>query len=38
MAKLTIDWKTITGIPITSSEISGIFVDYFDSVWKIAHR
>jgi sugar-specific transcriptional regulator TrmB len=35
---LIIDWKTITGIMITSSEIAGIFVDYFDSVWKIAHK
>ena len=32
------DWKTITGILITSSEIVGIFVDYFDSIWKIAQR
>lgn len=35
---LIIDWKTITGILITSSEIAGIFVDYFDSIWKIAQR
>ncbi|MDF0682400.1 MAG: helix-turn-helix domain-containing protein [Candidatus Nitrosocosmicus sp.] len=35
---LIIDWKTITGILITSSEIVSIFVDYFDSIWKIAHR
>ena len=35
---LIIDWKTITGILITSSEITGIFADYFDSVWKIAQR
>ena len=35
---LIIDWKTITGILITSSEIVGIFVDYFDSIWKIAQR
>lgn len=35
---LIIDWKTITGILITSSEIADIFVDYFDSIWKIAQR
>jgi sugar-specific transcriptional regulator TrmB len=35
---LIIDWKTITGILITSSEIAGIFVDYFDNIWKIAQR
>jgi len=35
---LIIDWKTITGILITSSEIASIFVDYFDSIWKIAQR
>ncbi len=35
---LIIDWKTITGILITSSEIAGIFVDYFDSLWKIAQK
>ncbi len=35
---LIIDWKTITGILITSSEIAGIFVGYFDSIWKIAQR
>jgi len=35
---LIIDWKTITGILITSSEITGIFADYFDSIWKIAQR
>jgi HTH-type transcriptional regulator, sugar sensing transcriptional regulator len=35
---LIIDWKTITGILITSSEIAGIFINYFDSIWKIAHK
>jgi sugar-specific transcriptional regulator TrmB len=35
---LIVDWKTITGILITSSEIAGIFIDYFDSIWKIAQR
>jgi len=35
---LIIDWKTIIGILITSSEIASIFVDYFDSIWKIAQR
>lgn len=35
---LIIDWKTITGILITSSEIVGIFIDYFDNIWKISHR
>ena len=35
---LIIDWKTITGILITSSEIAGIFIDYFDSIWKISQR
>lgn len=35
---LIIDWKTITGILITSSEIAGIFINYFDSIWKIAQR
>lgn len=35
---LIVDWKTITGILITSSEITGIFINYFDSIWKIAHK
>ena len=35
---LIVDWKTITGILITSSEIAGIFVDYFDNIWKIARK
>lgn len=35
---LIVDWKTTTGILISSSEITGIFVDYFDSIWKIAHK
>jgi HTH-type transcriptional regulator, sugar sensing transcriptional regulator len=35
---LIIDWKTIIGILITSSEIAGIFVDYFDNIWKIARK
>lgn len=35
---LIVDWKTTTGILITSSEITGIFVGYFDSIWKIAHK
>ena len=35
---LIIDWKTKTGILITSSEIAGIFIDYFDSIWKIAQK
>lgn len=35
---LIIDWKTITGILITSSEIADIFIDYFDSIWKIAQK
>ena len=36
---LIIDWKTITGILITSSEIAaGIFIDYFDSIRKIAQK
>ena len=39
MDKLRIvDWKTITGILITSNEIAGIFVGYFDSIWKQAHK
>lgn len=35
---LIVDWKTTTGILITSSEITGIFAEYFDSIWKIAQR
>jgi len=35
---LIVDWKTTTGILITSSEIAGIFVDYFDNIWKIAQK
>ena len=35
---LIIDWKTIIGILITSSEIADIFVNYFDSIWRIAHK
>ena len=35
---LIVDWKTITGILITSNEIASIFVNYFDSIWKIAQR
>lgn len=35
---LIVDWKTTTGILITSSEITGIFAEYFDSIWKIAHK
>ncbi|MDN5845354.1 MAG: hypothetical protein L0H53_03675 [Candidatus Nitrosocosmicus sp.] len=35
---LIVDWKTITGILITSSEIAGIFVDYFDNIWKISQK
>ena len=35
---LIVDWKTVTGILITSREISSIFVNHFDSVWKIAQR
>ena len=35
---LIVDWKAITGILITSIEIAGIFVDYFDSIWKIAQK
>jgi HTH-type transcriptional regulator, sugar sensing transcriptional regulator len=35
---LIVDWKTIIGILITSSEIAGIFVDYFDNIWKIARK
>lgn len=35
---LIVDWQTITGILITSSEIASIFVNYFDSIWKIAQR
>ncbi len=33
---LIIDWKSITGILITSKEISLQFERYFDSVWDIA--
>ncbi len=35
---LIVDWKTIIGILITSSEIAGIFVDYFDNIWKITRK
>jgi sugar-specific transcriptional regulator TrmB len=35
---LIVDWKTITGILITSSEIASIFINYFDSIWRIAKR
>jgi hypothetical protein len=35
---LIVDWKTTTGILITSSEITGIFAEYFDSIWKIAYK
>ena len=35
---LIVDWKTITGILIASNEIVSIFVNYFDSIWKIAQR
>ena len=35
---LIVDWKTITGILITSSEIASIFINYFDSMWRIAKR
>lgn len=35
---LIVDWKTITGILITSSEIASIFINYFDSTWRIAKR
>jgi sugar-specific transcriptional regulator TrmB len=35
---LIVDWKTTTGILITSSEITGIFAEYFDSIWKISQR
>lgn len=33
---LIVDWSTITGILITSGEITNIFIDYFDNIWKIA--
>lgn len=32
---LVIDWKSITGILITSDEISDHFIRYFDSVWEL---
>ena len=35
---LIVDWKTITGILITSSEIASIFINYFDSISRIAKR
>jgi hypothetical protein len=35
---LIVDWKTITGILITSSEIANIFVEYFDNIWKVARK
>lgn len=35
---LMINWKTITGIMITSSEIADIFINYFDNIWKIAQK
>ncbi len=31
-----VDWSTITGILITSVEITNIFIEYFDNIWKIA--
>lgn len=35
---LIVDWSTTTGILITSSEITSIFIDYFDNIWKIAQE
>lgn len=35
---LIVDWSTITGILITSNEITNIFIDYFDNIWKIAQE
>ena len=35
---LIVDWKTTTGILISSSEITGIFAEYFDGIWEIAHK
>ena len=35
---LIVDWKTITGILITSREITAIFIEYFDSIWRIAQK
>ena len=32
---LVIDWKSITGILITSNEISDHFIRYFDSIWEL---
>jgi sugar-specific transcriptional regulator TrmB len=35
---LIVDWSTITGILITSVEITNIFIEYFDNIWKIAQE
>jgi sugar-specific transcriptional regulator TrmB len=35
---LIVDWKSVTGILISSKEISVYFERYFDSVWKLSQR
>jgi hypothetical protein len=35
---LIVDWSTTTGILITSGEITNIFIEYFDNIWKIAQE
>ncbi|MDQ4073592.1 MAG: hypothetical protein M3162_04720 [Thermoproteota archaeon] len=33
---LLVDWKTITGVLIASTEIASIIASYFDNIRKIA--
>jgi HTH-type transcriptional regulator, sugar sensing transcriptional regulator len=35
---LIVDWKSITGILISSKEIASYFEKYFDSAWSLSER